>query len=467
VPGWLIRHEGRIAFGLAATYFLVYATLSVLRHLSYHSLGFDLGLYDQVFWNTSQGRILESTMTQGMPTPHSQMSDHFSPIYLALEPFYLAFPHPETLLVLQTLALALGAWPIYLLARLKLSEGYALLWVAVYFLSVPLAYINLFDFHEIAFAVPPLGFALYFLERRRRGWFVLCLLATFLVKEEMPLIAAGFGVYILLAKRDWKLGVAVLLASALVLAAVVQVVIPYFSGGRAYPYFQLRYAQVGGSALGIVRTAVTDPLRIVRALVQPKKIFYVIGIFGPSLGLGWLAGWASLLMIPTLGYLLLSSYEPEFSFTGHYSAPLIPLVLGASIIALTRFRPSVQRGIAAAVVASSLLFSWAYGDLPYSRKFDWTQFSPESRYAAFAPSLNAIPPDASVSAENAFSSQLSERRYIYDYVHEGVSGADWVVLDYKGVGYDMGKFLAQVAAVEAAGYRLVASGYGLALLRRS
>jgi uncharacterized membrane protein len=142
VREWLIRHEGRVAFALAATYFLVYATLSVLRHLSYHSLGFDLGLYDQVFWNTSQGRILESTMSQGMPIPHSQMSDHFSPIYLALEPFYLAFPHPETLVVLQTLALTLGAWPIFLLARLKLSEGYALLWVAVYFLSVPLAYIN-------------------------------------------------------------------------------------------------------------------------------------------------------------------------------------------------------------------------------------------------------------------------------------------------------------------------------------
>jgi hypothetical protein len=172
-------------------------------------------------------------------------------------------------------------------------------------------------------------------------------------------------------------------------------------------------------------------------------------------------------MIPTLGYLLLTTYEPEFSFTGHYPAPLLPLVLGTSIIALARFRPSAQRAIAAAVVASSLLFSWAYGDLPYSRKFDWTQFSAEPRYAAFAPSVSAIPPDASVSAENGFPSQLSQRRYIYDYIHEGVRGADWVVLDYKGVGYDMAKFQAQVAAVEAGGYRLVASGYGLALLRKS
>jgi hypothetical protein len=134
--------------------------------------------------------------------------------------------------------------------------------------------------------VPPLGFALYFLERGRRGWFLLSLLVTFLVKGEMPLIAAGFGVYILLAKRDWKLGLGVILASAVAIAAIVQVVIPYFSEGRSYPFFQLRYAQVGGSALGILRTALTDPLRIVRVVVQPKKVFFLVGIFGPSLGLG-------------------------------------------------------------------------------------------------------------------------------------------------------------------------------------
>src|SRR5467141_3528827 len=116
----VVRHEARFAIGLAAAYFLLYSTLSVLRHASYHSFGFDLGLFDQVFWNTTQGRPFESTMSQALPVPHSLLGDHFSPIFLLLMPFYFAFPHPETLLVLQTLALALGAWPVYLLARLKL-----------------------------------------------------------------------------------------------------------------------------------------------------------------------------------------------------------------------------------------------------------------------------------------------------------------------------------------------------------
>jgi uncharacterized membrane protein len=460
------RHQGVVALGLGAVYSALYIALSVLRHESYHSFGFDLGLFNQVFWNTTQGRMFESTMSQALPVPHSLLGDHFSPVFLILMPFYFAFPHPETLLVLQTLALALGAWPVYLLAKLKLPAGYAPLWVLAYLLFVPLAYINLYDFHEVAFSVAPLGFALYYLERGRRGLFLLSLLFTFLVKEEMALIGIGFGAYVLLGKRDWKLGLGVLAGSLLAFAAVIQLVIPFFAGGHSYPYIGLRYAQVGGSPGGILRTLVTDPLRIARALLQPKKIYFLVAIVGPVLGLSALAGWASLVLLPTLGYLLLSNYEPQYSFTSQYSAPLIPLVVGTSILALARLRESAHRPVMAAVVVSSLVFSWAFGDMPFSRKFDPSLYSAQSRYASFVPQLTQIAPDARVSAENGLPSHLSERRYIYDYGLEGVQDAEWVVLDYEGTNYNLAVFQAQVASVEAAGYNEVASGYGLALLRK-
>jgi hypothetical protein len=120
----------------------------------------------------------------------------------------------------------------------------------------------------------------------------------------------------------------------------------------------------------------------------------------------------------------------------------------------------------AAVIVSSLVFSWAYGDMPFSRKFAPGQYVMEPRYQLFARELVRIAPDARVSAENGFPSHLSERRFIYDYQYEGVQDAEWVVLDYQGVNYDMQVFGAQVAAVQAAGYDRVASGYGLMLLRK-
>lgn len=446
---------------------MLYATLGVLRHRSYHSLGFDLGLFDQVFWNTTQGRPFESTMSQALAVPHSFLGDHFSPGLAVLVPFYALYPHPETLVVAQALALALGAWPVYLLARLKLPAGYALVWVLAYFLFLPLAYINLFDFHEVALSVAPLGFALYFLERGRRLWCLVFLGAAFLLKEEMALVAVGFGAYAFLGKRDWKVGGGLVAGGVAAFLLVIESVIPYFAGGRGYPYIGDRYADVGGSPLGLVQTLLTDPLRIARALLQVRKLEFLVAIFGPVLGLSAVAGWAALVMLPTLAYLLLSSYAQQFSFTSQYSAPLIPLVIGTATIALARLPRGAQGYVAGAVLVSSLAFAWGYGDLPFSRKFDPGQFETQARYAPFVARLAEIPADARVSAEDGLASRMSERRYLYDYHFQGLQDAQWVVLDYAGAGYSMSVFDAQVTDAESKGYAEVAAGVGLALLRKS
>jgi len=123
----LRRGEPYIVVTLALAYFVLYSVLSVLRHTTYHSFGPDLGIFDQVFWNTTHGRFFESTMSLSQPEPHSYLADHFSPAYLLLMPAYALIPRPETLLVLQTLFLAAGVWPLYLLTRLMLEPGATLL----------------------------------------------------------------------------------------------------------------------------------------------------------------------------------------------------------------------------------------------------------------------------------------------------------------------------------------------------
>jgi len=452
---------------MASLYFVIYGALSILRHLTFHSFGPDLGLFDQIFWNTTQGRPWESTMSQAQPVPHSYFNDHFSPVYLLLMPFYLVFPHPQTLLVLQTLALAIGAVPIYLLARDKFNPGFIrLAWVAVYFLFLPLAFINLFDFHELAFAVLPLGLALYFLERGQPGWFLLSLLATFLVKEELPLVGLGFGVYILLQQRDLKLGLGVLAASGLAFFAIVRLIIPAFGGGTPYAYFTARYAQLGNSPQQIVRTVLTNPRKLAETLFQVQKFKFLLGIFGPVLGLTVFSGFGIVLVLPTLAILLLSNYAPQFAFTSHYSAPLIALVVGTSIVGLARLRPVLHGPLTAAVLVSSLAFSFAVGDLPFSRHFDPHMFQTEPRYVAFIPSLARIPPSASVSAEDNLTPHLSHRRFIYDMEFEGPQHAEFLALDVASLARNPQAFRQQIETFVSQGYRVIATGDGLAILQR-
>ncbi len=466
----LLRLEPFLVAGVASTYFVLYSVLSVLRHVTYHSLGPDLGIFDQVFWNTIHGRALESTMSLAQGQPHSYLADHFSPVYLLLVPAYALVPRPETLLVIQTLFLALGVWPLYLLARLKLEPGFHRLVPALaYFLFLPVAFINLFDFHELALAVLPLGFAIYFLEKGRLGWFLVSLVSTFLIKEELPLVGVGFGAYILLSRRDWRLGLGVLAGSLGLFLAVVRVVIPAFGGG-SYEYFarrlNYRYAELGTTPQEIIKTVFAHPSRLAQILFQPQKLKFVVGIFGPVLGLTAFSGFAAILVLPTLAILLLSNYGPQYAFTSHYSAPLIALVIGTSILGYARLRPSLRPFAAAGVLASSLVFSFLFGNLPYSRHFDPRMFEPEARYTAFVGNLDRIPPEASVAAENHLTPHLSQRRFIYDIEFEGANDAQYLALDDATLGRSALAFQQQIAAFESQGYQTIATGDGLALMRR-
>jgi uncharacterized membrane protein len=468
MPALRGRLEPVIAAAFVLCYLLILGWLSVRRHETYHSLGPDLGLFDQIFWNTVHGRPFESTMSLGWTEPHSFFADHFPPALWLLVPFYALVPSPETLLILQTLALALGAVPVYLTARHRLPPGYQrLLWVAIYFLFVPLAHINLFDFHEITLAVPLLGLALYLLDRGNLGWFWLVFAASLLVKEEVALIGVGIGAFMVLRRTAWQQGMLVITVSLVWFLAVTSIVIPFFGHGRQYAYFTERYGALGGSPLGVVHTVFTHPLTVVQVLLERQKLAFTVALFGPVLAINLLSGWGALLVLPTLGYLLLSGYPPQYSFSTQYSAPLLPLILVPAVWGFVRIPPSFRPAVAAAILASSLGFAWALGDLPGARKFGSYEFMSEARYVAFEPQLGRVPPGASLAAENNLTPHLSHRRFAFDIEFEGTNRADYVALDYAADGLDHVRFQRHVAAIEAQGYRQIASGDGLVLLVRS
>ena len=250
---------------------------------------------------------------------------------------------------------------------------------------------------------------------------------------------------------------------------MIRVIIPALGGG-SYAYFAsrlaFRYAELGSSPQDIMATAVRHPGRIAHLLFQAQKLKFLAGIFGPVLGLSLISGFAVVLVIPTLALLLLSNYGPQSAFTSQYSAPLIPLVVGTSILGFARLRPSIQRPVAGAVLLSSLAFAYLFGDLPFSRHFQAANFQTEPRYAAFVHNLDLIPPAASVAAENNLTPHLSHRRYIYDIEFEGTQHAEYLALDFATFGHDPTRFEDQERTVESDGYQEIAEGDGLALFHR-
>ncbi|MDQ6858408.1 MAG: DUF2079 domain-containing protein, partial [Chloroflexota bacterium] len=468
---------------LVATYAIVFGALSLIRHWSFHSTGLDLGVFDQIIWNTAQGRFMESTLSLDWCVPHSFFGDHFSPVLIALVPLYWLAPHPETLLVVQTVALALGAWPVYLLARHLLPPGIErLIWVVAYVLGAPLAFITLYDFHEVALAVLPLGLAMYFLVTRRSVPMAIALLAAFTVKEEVALIGIGFGIALALQRR-WPSAALVTAASAGVFIVTLKLIIPAFAGAP-YQYIG-RYASLGGSEGEILRTVLLDPFRTIVVLGSGEigsKVVFVLSLFGPGLLLALRSRAVIVPALVPLGYLLLSNYGGEHTLHNQYGAPIIPLALGASIVGFAAVGPRWKPRVTIGVVLATLFFCIGFGGWPISRDFDdaYLRGNPdrapsgtplldrEPRYQALLEQVHAIPADVAIASTDFWVTQVGERRFNYHLDALDPCDAQYAILDYAdpSMNRDLARFAAARGALLKLGFQEVASGEGLSLLRR-
>jgi uncharacterized membrane protein len=156
------------ALALIALYVIVFGALSLLQHEAFRTSVFDLGNVDQALWNTTQGRILYFTTQPRVGT--SRLGMHVEPILLPLALLYFVFPDPRALLVLQTLAIGLSAWPVFLLACRKLGSPWAgVAFVAAYLLWPGLESANLFEFHAAALSPFFMLWAFLFLEEALEG----------------------------------------------------------------------------------------------------------------------------------------------------------------------------------------------------------------------------------------------------------------------------------------------------------
>ena len=169
---------------VVALYAVTFAILSVMQHASFQTNAFDLGNMDQAVWNTLHGRFLEFTNWEGGNT---RLAVHVEPILFLVAPFYALYSGPETLLVLQSVVLALGALPAFWLARRVLDNVFAAAVCGFTYLLAPaLEIANLADFHAVAFSSTLLLFAFYYAYQRNNVGFFLAAVLAMATKEHVP-----------------------------------------------------------------------------------------------------------------------------------------------------------------------------------------------------------------------------------------------------------------------------------------
>ncbi len=456
-------------------YAAVFAELSIGRQDAFNTGRFDLGNMTQAVWATAHGHFLEVTNLAGEQT--SRLGSHFDPILAALAPLWLVWPSPDMLLTAQAVAVGLGALPVYWLARKHLrSESAGLGFAVAYLLYPAVEWMTLNEFHPVALSCPLLLFAFWFLDEDRLVPFALFAALAVTGKEEIGLVVAGFGLWYVLSKRQLRAGGAILAAGAAVSAIAVEVVVPHFSGSASS--FYSRYSEVGGTPGGILKTAVTHPIRFLGDLLSGGDLRYLMHLLVPLGGLWALAPAAALAALPEIVLNVLSTNTYQRSIHFHYTAGLIPPLFAASILgaaALARRRPQLAAFSGPAVVALAILSNYWLGALPLWPSLpggdDYqqhaTHVTEHDRIADRAVSL--IPAGAVVSTTNALGAHLSARRRILSFPR--LDDSTWVAVDET-----QGSYLDGVAPLPMdvdiselrrnPAWRLVFSEDGISVFRR-
>jgi len=322
---------------LAAGYAALFAFLCIEKYRYYLYTDFDLAIFAHAVDGVLRGTFFESI--RGM----NWLGDHSSLILIPLAPLYALFRDARMLLVLQSAALALGAWPVYRMARRELEHEWAAVCCAALYLLFPaLQYSNLFEFHPETLATPALLFALAFLRAGRTGPAWIAAGVALLTREDVGLVVLMMAGYALALRRAGgaraATGLAILAVTSLV--TTYAFLRPAFNaGGAQYGWL---YVDWGRTPAEVVGNLLRDPGSAFMALfTTPESTFettvkqqYYLHMLFPLAFLPLLSPLTLLLCAPiVVGHFLTWRYQ-QHSIVYHYTALVTPFVVTAGVLGL-------------------------------------------------------------------------------------------------------------------------------------
>jgi uncharacterized membrane protein len=437
--------EQRASWLLASAivlYIAVFAVLACLK-LAWFRQGFDMAGNEQTIWNTLHGRFFRISVFAFM---EYDFDDGPVLLQLPLALLYGIYPSPYTLLVLQTIALGLAAWPLYLLGRMVLPAAWhALALALIYLLHPTTQHINMYEFQLRAFLIPFALGALLFLRLGSFWPYLGMLLLMMFTKTEAGFTLVAFGLYALWLRRDWRFALAPLIIGPIWVAVALGVIVPRFSSGDFITEIY-SYGELGSSVSDVIINAITNPLLVLRTISTPPKLDFLFQLFGLQGFLALLSP-TSLLGLPILLMNLLTPNRVQWSLNYQYPALVYPFLLIAACEGLVRLsgwlgRREITRTrmVSAGMAILLMIALWANLRLGNVVQSLWNVREPAHRVAAARALLAHVPPDAAVAATSFLAPHLAQREEIYffpgnrSYPRAYIDRAEYIAADSRPPG---------------------------------
>jgi len=435
------------------------------RHYSLYD-SYDQGIFNQIFWNNLHGRWFESSLSSGLSADvihqgamplvsYRHLGQHFNPIFLLWLPFYALLPSPMTLSVIQVVLVAAAGLVLYALARQSLSPLLSLAIAVSFYGANAVVGPTLGNFHDYN-PLPLLLFSL-FLAIEKRWWVLFWAMALLVltVREDAGVPLLSVAVYLVLRRRQWKLGIALFAIATAYILLLTSVVMPSFSPDVSQRLIVERFGQYTGgkpaTPVEAIGAILSQPGQILAEIFSrfPKKLYYLVDHWLPLAFVPAIAADAWLLVAFPFLELLLMRGETPLSINIRYATLAVPGLFYGAILWWSKhpqaFQPRMRRfwGVC---LALSLLFTVTSNPnrtlsflVPDSVR-PWVYVPPMAQFqhASQARSvLSQIPPQASVAATTYLLPPLSGRRAIVRFPNavqfrdeaQQTQSVDYIVVD--------------------------------------
>lgn len=447
-------YSGLAALSLVAIwagYGWFFTRLSITNHHALMTRTIDLGLYDQVFWQTLHGKFLGCNFLKA----GYHGSAHFDPILALLSPLYLLYPRAEFLLGLQSVWVGSAVFPVYFIAKRQLGSRFLSVLAAACFALHPAVHgANMYEFHSLTMAAMPMLWALHFLNTQRFRLYWVALVASVLVREDIPLMMSMVGLVVIM------LGEGKLRRTGfftVVFCAFYFVFVKAFfmtsagiimSGPEAYSYAYYYSEMIpdGKGIGGMLLTLLTNPSFVLRHALEEVKIVYLLKMFLPIGFFSFAARNWRLSLAYGIAFTTLATRDAVFSTAFQYSNTIIPFAFctfpmgikqaseGTLARAYSLESSRLRKGLVAFAFLASLTVSFKFGGFVdnqafrggFSRVVRTLTEDQKAHYKWMEEAKALIPPKASVGVTNKIGPHISNRRDVYFY---GQRNVQYVFID--------------------------------------
>jgi uncharacterized membrane protein len=400
---------------LAAAAFILVGSL--VLHARMLSSTYDLGLFENLFWNTLHGR-------HGIALGEHYFREHAEFLLYLLLPVYALAPRAETLLVLQTVLMVGAAVPLFLLAERWLRSGWVALIFVLAYLSHPALHGPAFyDFHFLPLSAFFLLWAAYFHARHAGGLaFWLAVLLALCCREDVAISVAAVGAGLAWNARQRNAGAVrqglVLAATGLAWFVLIKFVwMRQFGPLRFASYYSELISPPVKNFGGVLFTVASNPLYTLSRLLSEDKLLLALQLLVPLafLPLRYRRAW--FLLVPGLVVVgLANSGSTIVDVHYHYATHFLPLMFVAAIFALAvrsrHSRAPVVLALAFCSLVSAVRFS-AFQPASATDRFSHVSFGwtadDSARLEAFRSVAALIPAEASLSVGEYEGPHLARR----------------------------------------------------------